>query len=137
MRQTDVKKSLIDQLRQQGKETPYTLAIVEDYMLHYRAVQQLWKDVRKRGVKVTGYNAKGQELVARYGTDLYTMQVDIRKIQLSHPQLCVPSNYSYFRLKARKAYEKGGMRKLSQTVSTDLKRRQFIDGCKSVLRKGK
>ena len=63
MRQTDVKKSLIDQLRQQGKETPYTLAIVEDYMLHYRAVQQLWKDVRKRGVKVTGYNAKGQEII--------------------------------------------------------------------------
>ena len=63
MRQTDVKKSLIDQLKQQGKETPYTLAIVEDYMLHYRAVQQLWKDVRKRGVKVTGYNAKGQEII--------------------------------------------------------------------------
>ena len=46
MRQTDVKKSLIDQLRQQGKETPYTLAIVEDYMLHYRAVLQLWQGDR-------------------------------------------------------------------------------------------
>ena len=82
------------------------------------------------------HNTKGQKLVANYGADLFTVPVDIRKIQLSHPQLCVPSNYSYFRLKACTVYNKGGMSKLSQVVSNDIKKRRFIDGCKSILRKG-
>lgn len=59
----DIKQSLIDQLKQQGKETPYTLAMIDDYMLHYEALQGLWADVKKRGVKVTGFNTKGFEVV--------------------------------------------------------------------------
>ena len=73
MTQSEVKKSLIDQLRQQGKETPYTLALVDDYMQHYKAVKKLWQDVNRRGVKVTCINTKGFEVV-RDNESLGTIQ---------------------------------------------------------------
>ena len=63
MLREEIRKSLIQQLRQQNKETPYTLAIVEDYMRHYDAIQGLWEDVKKRGVKVSSFNTKGYEVI--------------------------------------------------------------------------
>ena len=63
MTEHDIRQSLIDQLRQQDKETPYTLGLVDEYMWHYEVVQGLQADVKKRGVKVTGMNTKGFEVV--------------------------------------------------------------------------
>ena len=63
MTEHDIRQSLIDQLRQQGKETPYTLDLVERYMWHWKASQDLQKDVEKRGVKVSSFNTKGYEVI--------------------------------------------------------------------------
>lgn len=63
MTEHDIRQSLIDQLRQQGKETPYTLDLVERYMWHWKASQDLQKDVGRRGVKVSSFNTKGFEVI--------------------------------------------------------------------------
>lgn len=54
-----IEKALVDQLEQQAKKTPYTIALVDDYMRHYDLVQSLWKDIEERGVKVPWVNSKG------------------------------------------------------------------------------
>ena len=50
----------------------------------------------------------GRKLLDIYGKKLFMNSVDIRRVQLSHPNLCKPSNYSHVRLDVKKAYVKKG-----------------------------
>ena len=80
------------------------------------------------------HNQKGKRLIEQYGSGLAVRSVDIRKVQLSHGQLCAPSAYSYFRIKAKKAYVTGGIKRLEKAVLIDKKKRKCIDQLKSVFR---
>ena len=55
-------------------------------------------------------STKGQRMINDYGNDLCIVPIDIKKVQLSHEQLCVPSKYPNFRDKFKKLYSKNGLK---------------------------
>ncbi len=82
------------------------------------------------------HTAKGKRLVDKCKEVLYVRPVDARIVQLSHDQLCVPSNHSFFRIRAYKTYMEGGISRLSRIVISERKKRQFLDWCKTAVKKG-
>ena len=53
-----IRRSLLDQLIAQNKNTDYCVGLVEDYMAHWRLKEQMREDIEERGlwVEVTGGN---------------------------------------------------------------------------------
>ena len=53
IKKTDLKESLLNQLRNKGADTPHFLDIVETYMNFWTIKSDLAKDIRKRGAIVS------------------------------------------------------------------------------------
>lgn len=68
------------------------------------------------------HNDHGRKLVEEYGKDLHTIEVDIRKVQSSHNQLCFPSRYSSRRNRFFRLYRSAGF----QGVAAYYKVKDFI-----------
>ena len=57
----DVKQSLISQLEAKGMTSAYYMDKVDEYMTHWKLHQDCWKDIKKRGLRVTVTSGKGFE----------------------------------------------------------------------------
>ena len=66
--QREIKESLVRQLEAQNKATAYALEKVDEYMALYRIRKKLEQDIRRRGVKVTEYDSKGQAQIRTNGS---------------------------------------------------------------------
>ena len=58
-----IRESLIQQLKQQGKEVPYILSWVNDYVRHYNIKNMLYQDIMDRGVKIAYKTTKGYDSI--------------------------------------------------------------------------
>lgn len=56
-----VRKSLIDQLKAQNKVTDYCVDMVDTYMMHWRLKEQLNKDIKKNGIRITVSTGNGHD----------------------------------------------------------------------------
>lgn len=59
MSQKDVKKSLLEQLRLQGKTADFYGDLVEDYMNYWKMKKDLIQDIKKRGIRYEAMNGNG------------------------------------------------------------------------------
>lgn len=55
----DLRESLLQQLIQDGKNTPQNIDLIGTYMSFWATVEQLKWDIKERGVTVEYYTAKG------------------------------------------------------------------------------
>jgi len=51
---------------------------------------------------------KGAQLISDFGNDLFLHQVDLKRVQLSHSNLCKPSKHTHIRFNVIDAYKKKG-----------------------------
>jgi hypothetical protein len=56
-----VRQSLIDQLTAKGMTSAYYIDKVDEYMTHWKIHQDCWKDIKKRGLRVTVTSGNGFE----------------------------------------------------------------------------
>lgn len=56
-----IESSLMEQLDRKNIRTSYTIQMVEQYMDHYDTVAALTKTIKKDGVKVIEFDARGNE----------------------------------------------------------------------------
>lgn len=47
-----IKKSLVDQLVVQNKNTDYCMDLIDTYMTHWRLKEQLAKDIEENGIRI-------------------------------------------------------------------------------------
>lgn len=59
MSQKDVKESLLEQLRLQGKTADFYGDLVEDYMHYWKLKKDLIQDIKKRGIRYEAMNGNG------------------------------------------------------------------------------
>ena len=59
MTQKEIKESLINQLKLQGKTDQFYLDLVDDYMDYVKIRKQLKADIKKRGLRDTTINGNG------------------------------------------------------------------------------
>lgn len=61
--ETQLRKELVDQLKEKNMMTKYHLCEIEEYIQYWKINRDLFEDIRKRGTKVTSYNSKGCEVI--------------------------------------------------------------------------
>lgn len=59
MKKSDVKQSLLDQLKAQKKYQKYYIDLVDDYMKYYDLKTKLQKDLKTRGLRYTVTSGNG------------------------------------------------------------------------------
>lgn len=59
MTEKAVRQSLINQLEAKGMKSAYYLDKVDEYMTHWKLHQDCWKDIKKRGLRVTVTSGNG------------------------------------------------------------------------------
>ena len=59
MSQKDVKESLLEQLKLQGKTADFYGDLVEDYMHYWKLKKDLIQDIKKRGIRYEAMNGNG------------------------------------------------------------------------------
>lgn len=55
----NIRKSLLDQLTAQNKQTDYCIDLVEMYVTHWKLAQQLKKDIKDNGIRITVQTGNG------------------------------------------------------------------------------
>ena len=56
-----IRKSLIDQLEAQNKDTEYCVDLVDTYMMHWRLKEQLNYDIAENGIRITVGTGNGHD----------------------------------------------------------------------------
>ena len=59
MTKTEIKESLLEQLRLQNKTTDFYLDLVSDYMDYWSLKKKLITDIRKKGIRYDTVNGNG------------------------------------------------------------------------------
>ena len=59
MTQKQIKESLMEQLKLQGKSSEFYQDLVEDYMYYWRLKKELIKDIRTKGLRYSAKNGNG------------------------------------------------------------------------------
>ena len=62
MTKTEIKESLLEQLRLQNKTSDFYLDLVSDYMDYWSLKKKLITDIRKKGIRYETVNGNGIEV---------------------------------------------------------------------------
>lgn len=62
MTKTEIKESLLEQLRLQNKTSDFYLDLVSDYMDYWSLKKELITDIRKKGIRYETVNGNGIEV---------------------------------------------------------------------------
>ena len=62
MTKTEIKESLLEQLRLQNKRSDFYLDLVSDYMDYWSLKKKLITDIRKKGIRYETVNGNGIEV---------------------------------------------------------------------------
>ena len=57
--QKQIKDSLIDQLKLQGKTSEFYTDLVDDYMYYWKLKKELIKDIKEKGIRYKAVNGNG------------------------------------------------------------------------------
>lgn len=59
--QSQIRESLIAQLKAKGADVPHFESLIDDYIEYYKIIKKMKADIRKRGMSYTAISAAGKE----------------------------------------------------------------------------
>lgn len=61
MKESDIRKGMVRKLEAKGTDTPYFLALVDDYIFLHNRVQKMKASIRKEGAEYEATSAAGKK----------------------------------------------------------------------------
>lgn len=76
---------------------------------------------------------KGRQLINQFGNELFVHPIDLKRVQLSHSNLCKPSNYTRIRFDALYAYKEKGYHGVEKIYKAMIRKKKLLNSIKRLI----